>query len=91
MNRYGFLLGAAVLITGCASVETETEEAIDLADVPSIVLEAAQAAAPGVVFTEAEIEVEGENTVYELKGEHEGETWEVEVTPQGKVLEVEQD
>jgi len=65
------------------------EEAVALDAVPATALAAAKKAVPGVVFTSAEREVEGGVTLYSLEGSVDGERCEVEVTPDGEVLEVE--
>ena len=66
------------------------DEKIDLAKVPAVVKQAADHAAPGVTWTKATKEVEDGKTIYELVGKDaKGREVEVEVTPQGKVIEVE--
>ncbi|MGD9021006.1 MAG: hypothetical protein PVJ71_00035 [Lysobacterales bacterium] len=70
-------------LAGCASLTVE-ERDIDLSQVPPDVLEAARQAVPGFEPTEAEIEY-----VYELDGEANGKAYEIEVSPDGEVKEVE--
>ncbi|HET6202919.1 MAG TPA: PepSY domain-containing protein [Planctomycetota bacterium] len=65
------------------------DQEIALADVPANVKEAAIGAVPGLVLTEAEIEVEDGVTVYSLEGTADGKEYEVEVASDGRVLEVE--
>ena len=67
------------------------EEDIDLADVPNHVMAAAMAAVAGIEITEAEIEEEDGQTIYELEGEANGTEYEIEVAADGTVLEVEED
>ncbi len=69
----------------------ETEVKVPLDKVPEVVKEAARKAVPGIVLTAAYKEVERGKTVYELKGKVGDKKYEIEVTPQGKVLEVEKD
>ena len=69
----------------------EEEVVVALADVPRIVLEAAQAALPGVVLTEAEMEQEDGQTVYSLSGTLDGEDIEIEISATGQVLEIERE
>jgi hypothetical protein len=72
--------------------EDEGEERdIALNEVPAVVSQAAIAAVPGLVLTGAEIEEENGASIYCLEGTANGETWEVEVSPSGQVLEIEQD
>lgn len=69
--------------------DDEFEEEIPLGEVPDLVLDAAKAAVPGIVFEEAEREVEDGVTVYSLEGEAGGVEYEVEVTADGAVNEIE--
>lgn len=81
--------GAAGDFFGLAWDDEDDEEEIPLSDVPEAVMNAAKAAVPGIVFEEAEREVEDGVTVYSLEGEAGGVEYEVEVTADGKVNEVE--
>lgn len=65
------------------------EEDVPLSEVPEVVRRAALAAVPGLVLDEAEKEVEDGALVYSLEGEANGQRYCVEVSPTGKVLEVE--
>ena len=67
------------------------EGSVALDAVPQIVKDAALAAVPGLVLEEAESEVEEGLLVYELEGKVGRVEYEVEVTADGKVLEVEKD
>lgn len=94
MNKWHVLMVIALIgVAGCASMEDllESEEEVDLANVPEIVLEAARGAVEGIVLSEAEIETEDGATVYELEGTANGMEYEIEVTADGTVLEVEQE
>lgn len=90
---YCILLLVVAAGLGCESVESmfDKDEAIALSKVPEPALEAAKAAVPGIVLTEAEVEEENGQAVYEMTGMAEGKKYEIEVTAEGKVLEVEQD
>ena len=66
------------------------DEDIPLSQVPAAALKAAEAAIPGATFTAAEKEVEHGTTVYSISGTAGGKPCEVEVTPDGKVTEIEQ-
>ena len=72
-----------------SAARADGEEEISLDEVPPHVLQAALAAVPGLVIEEAELETEQGVTVYCLEGNAGGETAEVEVTPDGRVVEVE--
>jgi uncharacterized membrane protein YkoI len=65
------------------------EQEIALSEVPAIVMQAALAAVPGLIVEEAELEIENGATVYDLEGTAQGEEVEVEVSAEGKVLEIE--
>ena len=67
------------------------EQDIQLADVPAVVIEAAETAVEGLQITSAEIEVEDDQTVYELEGTADGSEYEIEVSADGQVLEIETD
>lgn len=97
-----FLTGCCCPAPGpCASVvmedadgadeTSEVEEAIPLSQVPARVLQAARARLPGIVFEEAEREVVRGHVVYGLEGSVDGKEYELDVTEDGQVLEVEAD
>jgi len=67
----------------------ETEVDVALADVPAAVRAAALAELPGFVIEQAELETSSKGKVYCLEGELDGEDVEIEVSADGKVLEVE--
>jgi uncharacterized membrane protein YkoI len=87
------LIPVVVALAGCATVDDlfETEKEIPLSEVPAPAIAAAKGAVKGIVLTEAEMEKEDGQTVYELEGTADGKNYEIEVTAEGKVLEVEQD
>ena len=88
-ERCGFVLavGLAGLISSAALGQQEKEQKIDLAKVPAAVRRAADMAAPGVTWHHASQETK---TIYELTGKNaHGREVEVEVTPEGEVIEVE--
>ncbi|MEE9254958.1 MAG: PepSY domain-containing protein [Pseudomonadales bacterium] len=85
------LLLTVVLCAGCEIFDFEDEQEIDLKDVPQAAMTSAQAAVEGIEFTFAETEVEKGVTVYALKGMAGGQDYEVEVTAEGEVLEIETD
>jgi hypothetical protein len=67
----------------------DEEQAIALDQVPDVVLAAARAALPGVVLTSAELEKEHGQFLYSLSGMLGDEAVEIEVAPDGRVLEIE--
>lgn len=88
-ERCGVVLavGLAGLITSAALGQQEKEQRIDLAKVPAAVKKAADMAAPGVTWHHASKETK---TIYELTGKNaHGREVEVEVTPEGEVIEIE--
>jgi uncharacterized membrane protein YkoI len=71
--------------------EDEFEEDVALDDLPQLVRDAVLAAVPGLQLTSAEIEIEAGKTAYCVHGTLDGESMEVEVAPDGTVLEIERD
>ena len=79
-----------------ASEATEAPEAngetiIALDKVPEVVRTAGENAVPGLVITRVERDVEDGVVVYDVLGTAKGKTFEVEVTADGKVLEIEEE
>ena len=93
MRTWFFVFGLVLICgLGCASLDDlfEKEKDVPLSDVPAEALKAAQGAVDGITITEAEMEKEDGKTVYVFEGEASGKEYEIEVTPEGKVLEVEE-
>lgn len=67
----------------------DDDEEIPLDQVPQVVKDAALAAVPGLVLEEAEKETENGVVLYCLEGAAGGKEYEVEVTENGTVVEVE--
>jgi hypothetical protein len=90
-----YLVFSLILICslGCATLDElfEHEKEVPLSEVPAVALEAAQGAVDGITITEAEMEEEDGQTIYVFEGEVNGKEYEIEVTPEGKVLEVEEE
>ncbi len=94
MSKWNVLVAIAVIgLAGCAPLEElfESEKSIPLSEVPAPALEAARAAVEGIVLTEAEVEEEDGQLVYEIEGRANGKEYEIEVTAEGEVLEIEQE
>jgi hypothetical protein len=93
--RTRYLALSLVLICGlgCAALDDmfEHEKEVPLSEVPPEALEAAHGAVDGITITEAEMEKEDGQTIYVFEGEASGKEYEIEVTPEGKVLEVEEE
>lgn len=85
---------------GCQNVEdggparasatgNEGEQEIALSDVPQAVKDAALAAVPGLQMSEAETELENGVRTNCIEGSADGKEYEIEISADGRVLEVE--
>lgn len=91
-----FLPLAALVLVGCVTIDTGSDEDADREDgreissvsVPDKVLAAARARIPGFVLTEADLLRRNGTAVYALEGNAQGEDCEIDVTPGGRVLRV---
>jgi len=88
-SRSGADAPASASLAAAPADDDDAEEAVALSAVPAGVMSAAQGAVSGITFSSAEREVEGGATVYSLCGTANGKKYEVEVTSDGKVVEVE--
>jgi len=90
-NRLGILLIvlAALTLGAFIAVAGDGERRIELSEVPDKVMEAAKQAVEGILLTAAEVEIERGVTIYELLGTAHGKRYEIEVTEDGRVIEVE--
>jgi uncharacterized membrane protein YkoI len=87
---------AALILSGCASITTESDSGDDREDgleissvaVPAKVLDAARAGVPGFVLTGADMLRRNGTTVYALEGHARGEDYDIDVTPGGRVLRI---
>lgn len=85
---------AARTDTGDAQRAAEPEKAemvIPLETVPATVMKAGENAVPGIVITRVEREYEDGVWVYDMEGTAKGVAYEIEVTADGKVLEIEEE
>ena len=87
---------AALLFAPLARAESDEEdegqeEEIALDKVPGAVMKAAKDAVKGIVFSKAEKETKDGKTHYELEGKAGEKSYEIEVSPEGKVLKVEEE
>ena len=77
------LILISLFLVACSTQPMEERE-ISVSQVPPEVLEAAREAVPGFEATDAEIEF-----IYELDGEANGKAYEIEISPDGEVKEIE--
>jgi uncharacterized membrane protein YkoI len=96
MKQALLIVSATLLLQACVTqreqeeIDIEKELTVELAAVPAGVIAAATKALPGINLTDAEYEEEDGLMVYELEGTLGEARYEIEVTPEGEVLEVEQ-
>jgi len=84
-----FLLIGSFFINSCT--EEDQEKEIEITELPAMVVSAIQDTLPGIVISEAEIEGIEPEIIYEVDGTLDGKEYEVEVTPAGKILEIEEE
>ncbi|MEE9466046.1 MAG: PepSY domain-containing protein [Candidatus Neomarinimicrobiota bacterium] len=90
MKHIPILLQLLILMFFGATVALpETEEEIPLSEVPKEIIAAAQEAVPGIELTEAEVEKTRKGLVYELDGTVDGKEYEIVISADGEVLEIE--
>ena len=92
MRTWTIIVFLLIFVSGCASHKSmcEDEKEIPLSDVPVVAADAARQAVQNITLKEAEVEKEG-LMVYVLEGEADGKEYEIEVTADGEVIEVEQE
>ena len=78
-------------LSAAANARPDQDEKVALDTVPQNVKDAAVAAVPGLVLSAAEKEIEKGVIVYSLAGKAAGVAYEVEVTTDGKVTEIEKE
>jgi uncharacterized membrane protein YkoI len=92
MKMLNIALALSVLgWVGCKSMDMDDEQEIPLNEVPAAAVSAAEAAVEGIVLGEAEVETEKGQTVYSIEGEANGKEYDIEVTADGTVLEIEEE
>lgn len=77
------------LCVGRLNAEGEQRDR-DLSKLSEVVRQAAEGAKEGIVLSEFGTETEGGQFIYEITGSVGSECFEIEVTPDGKVLEIEE-
>lgn len=81
------LVSASTLI---ACSEKDNEVDIPLSEVPPNIVSIVQSTLPGISLTEAEKEIKGDLTIYELEGKLlSGEKYEIKITDTGTILKIE--
>ncbi len=87
------VLGAAFLCGhGSALAEDEDEEEIAVEDLPEAVVNAVRKRFPNATIEEAERETEHGQVIYDVEVEDsDGAEYELEVTADGRILEIERD
>ncbi len=82
-----------LLLIGLFSIgacsEAEDEKEIAISDLPAVVVKAVQDSLPGFVISDAEIEGTEPDIIYDVDGSMDGNEYEIEITPEGKILEIE--
>lgn len=86
--RYLF---AALLLGGSSIALLSAGEKIKVADLPAAVVKAIEAKFPGAELLSAEKELDDGKLEYEVKIKHAGKKYEVEVTADGVIKEVERE
>lgn len=89
MLRRRIALGICAFLLGGFGVSAQAGEDIALDKLPQPVLDATKRTFPDAELQEAEREQEGGQLVYEVEVRVKGEKKEVDVTPEGKVIKVE--
>ena len=84
------LVGGSIALWAAVN-NGDDDENVPLSDVPAKVLEAANSAVPGGEITEVEKEVEDGEVIYDVEKVVDGVEYEIEVTPDGVVKEVEEE
>ncbi len=95
-SRLSLIIVVCVLLIGGVTIWAAvrnggSEENILLSDTPANVIEAANNAVPGGEITEVEMEVEDGETIYEVEKVVDGVEYDIDVTPEGIVKEVEKE
>ena len=87
MSRTRFLLAALALLP----LALRAGENVPLDKLPEVVVKAIHNDYPDAKLLKAELEKEGEVTFYEVDVVHEGIKMEIDVSPEGKVLAIDED
>lgn len=93
-SRLSFIIAICILLVGgsialWATVDNDDDEKVPISDVPAAVIAAANSAVPNGEITEVEKEVENGVTVYDVVKVVDGVEYEIEVTEDGVVNEIE--
>jgi opacity protein-like surface antigen len=91
MMRLTTMLAAASAVAALGAAAAANAQSVEMGAVPDTVVAVAKAAAPGVEWSKAGVDVDADTLtpVYELTGTKGGKQVEVDVTPTGEVDEIE--
>lgn len=79
---------SAYTLSACSEHENEID--IPLSEVPAHIITIVQNTLPGISLTEAEKEVKGNDTIYELEGKLiSGEEYEIKISDTGTIIKIE--
>ncbi len=101
MNKISLLSVSAslLLVTACSTTNSGTtacahcgdDHAVAINSVPAAALAAAKKSVPGFQPTYAKLEHKSSGDLYEIKGTSPKGKYEIDVTPAGRVLEIDRD
>jgi hypothetical protein len=90
VRRLRFLASAGLLAAAGCGTTVQPDEVVPLDKVPPAIMKKAQETLPGYTFTGAWRKIEDGKDVFEVRGKNkQGQTREVEISPQGEVVTVE--
>ena len=84
-----YLLSSLTLALSVSNLAAE--EKLGPEQLPEVIVEAANAEYPGIRITSATMESENTMVIYEVQGEVGGKVYEVELSEEGQILEVDED
>jgi len=83
------ILSAVVIIPVYGDDDHGNSKIIPTTEAPSLVMDAAKKAVPGIKITSTEKEKNDNKTIYEIKGNVANKEYEIKISSQGKVLKTE--
>ena len=89
MKRSVLAIFIALGLSGCAATDDDIE--VSASQVPANVMEAARNAVIGMRIVSIEKEIEDGKVVYEFDGFRKGLAYEIDISEQGEVLEIERE
>jgi uncharacterized membrane protein YkoI len=85
------IVSTALTVPVFGDDDHDASKIIPLTEVPASIMNTAKKAVPGIKITGAETEQNDDETIYELKGNADGNDYEIKISPNGKVLKTEID